>query len=106
MIAPNLTLRPDDKLDGYDLEDVVATSGMATAFRARDLKCGLQATIKVPHPEVESGPTMFDRFRREEEMGGKSYAAPRAGDGIDFGHIDLCVARLFPQYTKVHTKVL
>jgi len=69
MIAPNLTLRPGDKLDGYELEDVVATSGMATVFRARDLKSGLQVAIKVPHPEVESDPTMFDRFRREEEIG-------------------------------------
>ena len=69
MIAPNLTLRPGDKLDGYELEDIVATSGMATVFRARDLKSGLQVAIKVPHPEVESDPTMFDRFRREEEIG-------------------------------------
>jgi serine/threonine-protein kinase len=69
MIAPNLTLRPGDKLDGYELEDVVATSGMATVFRARDVKSGLQVAIKVPHPEVESDPTMFDRFRREEEIG-------------------------------------
>jgi serine/threonine-protein kinase len=69
MIAPNLTLRPGDTLDGYELGDVVATSGMATVFRARDLKSGLQVAIKVPHPEVESDPTMFDRFRREEEIG-------------------------------------
>jgi serine/threonine protein kinase len=69
MIAPNLTLRPGDKLDGYELEDIVATSGMATVFRAHDLKSGLQVAIKVPHPEVESDPTMFDRFRREEEIG-------------------------------------
>src|ERR1700721_4828227 len=69
MIAPNLTLRPGDKLDGYELEDVVATSGMATVFRARDLKSGLQVAIKVPHPEIESDPTLFDRFRREEEIG-------------------------------------
>jgi serine/threonine protein kinase len=69
MIAPNFTLRPGDKLDGYELEDIVATSGMATVFRARDLKSGLQVAIKVPHPEVESDPTMFDRFRREEEIG-------------------------------------
>ncbi len=69
MIAPNLTLRPGDKLDGYELEDIVATSGMATVFRARDLKSGLQVAIKVSHPEVESDPTMFDRFRREEEIG-------------------------------------
>jgi serine/threonine protein kinase len=69
MIAPNLTLRPGDTLDGYELGEVVATSGMATVFRARDLKSGLQVAIKVPHPEVESDPTMFDRFRREEEIG-------------------------------------
>jgi eukaryotic-like serine/threonine-protein kinase len=69
MIAPNLTLRPGDKLDGYELEGIVATSGMATVFRARDLKNGQQVAIKVPHPEVESDPTMFDRFRREEEIG-------------------------------------
>jgi serine/threonine-protein kinase len=69
MIAPNLTLRPGDTLDGYELGDVVATSGMATVFRARDLKSGLQVAIKVPHPEVEGDPTMFDRFRREEEIG-------------------------------------
>lgn len=69
MIAPNLTLRPGDRLDDYELEEVVATSGMATVFRARDLRSGQQVAIKVPHPEVESDPTMFDRFRREEEIG-------------------------------------
>ena len=69
MIAPNLTLHPGDRLDEYDLESIVATSGMATVFRARDLKTGQQVAIKVPHPEVESDPTMFDRFRREEEIG-------------------------------------
>jgi serine/threonine protein kinase len=69
MIAPNLTLRPGDRLDDYELDDIVATSGMATVFRAHDRKSGLQVAIKVPHPEVESDPTMFDRFRREEEIG-------------------------------------
>jgi serine/threonine protein kinase len=69
MIAPNLTLRPGDRLDDYELDDIVATSGMATVFRAHDLKSGQQVAIKVPHPEVESDPTMFDRFRREEEIG-------------------------------------
>ncbi len=29
------------------------------------------------------------------EVVGKSYAAPRAGDGIDPGHVELCVARLW-----------
>jgi serine/threonine-protein kinase len=69
MIAPNLTLRPGDRLDDYELEEIAATSGMATVFRARDVRNGQQVAIKVPHPEVESDPTMFDRFRREEEIG-------------------------------------
>lgn len=69
MIAPNLTLRPGDRLDDYELEEIVATSGMATVFRARDVRTSEQVAIKVPHPEVVSDPTMFDRFRREEEIG-------------------------------------
>jgi serine/threonine protein kinase len=69
MIAPNLTMRPGDRLDDYELEEVVATSGMATVFRARDRRNGQQVAIKVPHPEVESDPTMYDRFRREQEIG-------------------------------------
>ena len=69
MITPNLTLHPGDRLDDYELEEIVATSGMATVFRAKDLRTSEQVAIKVPHPEVESDPTMFDRFRREEEIG-------------------------------------
>jgi serine/threonine protein kinase len=69
MIAPNLTLHPGDRLDDYELVGIVATSGMATVYRARDQRTGKQVAIKVPHPEVESDPTMYDRFRREEEIG-------------------------------------
>jgi serine/threonine-protein kinase len=69
MIAPNLTLQPGDMLDHYELESIVATSGMATVFRARDQRDGRQVAIKIPHPEIESDPTMFDRFLREEEIG-------------------------------------
>jgi len=69
MLAPNLTIRPGERLDHYDLIEIVATSGMATVFRARDLDTGRQVAIKVPHPEIESDPTLYDRFRREEEIG-------------------------------------
>jgi serine/threonine-protein kinase len=56
-------------LDQYHLDDVVARSGMAIIFRATDQRSGQQVAIKVPHPEVESDPALFDRFRREEEIG-------------------------------------
>ena len=42
---------------------------MASIFRASDLTTGRQVAIKVPHPEMESDPVFFDRFRREREIG-------------------------------------
>jgi serine/threonine-protein kinase len=42
---------------------------MATVFKATDLDSGAQVAIKVPHPEMESDPVMFDRFQREEDIG-------------------------------------
>jgi len=69
MHVPNTAIQAGDQLDHYRLESVVALSGMATVFRATDLDTGVQVAIKVPHPEIESDPTMFDRFRREEEIG-------------------------------------
>jgi eukaryotic-like serine/threonine-protein kinase len=69
MYAPNLTIQPGDHLDQYLIESVVATSGMATVFRARDEKTGQQVAIKVPHPEIESDPALYDRFKREEDIG-------------------------------------
>lgn len=71
MLVPNLTIQPGDRLDHFVIDDVVATSGMATVFRAHDIETGLQVAIKVPHPEIESDPAMFDRFQREEEIGKK-----------------------------------
>jgi serine/threonine protein kinase len=71
MLVPNQTIQPGDLLDHYRLENVVATSGMATVFRAIDTRTGQQVAIKVPHPEVESDPGLYDRFQREENIGTK-----------------------------------
>jgi serine/threonine-protein kinase len=58
-----------EQLDDFQLESVIAHSGMATVFRARDLRTGNRVAIKVPHLEVESDLVFFERFRREEEIG-------------------------------------
>jgi eukaryotic-like serine/threonine-protein kinase len=60
---------PGDQLDHYRIDSLVARSGMASIFRGTDLRNGRQVAIKIPHPEVESDPALFDRFRREEEIG-------------------------------------
>jgi serine/threonine protein kinase len=60
-----------DQLDEYQLEDLVASSGMASIFRARDTRNGRTAAIKVPHPEAELDPIFHERFRREIEIGAR-----------------------------------
>lgn len=62
-------LHPGDQLDHYRIDSLVARSGMASIFRGTDLRNGRQVAIKIPHPEVESDPALFDRFKREEEIG-------------------------------------
>ncbi len=64
-------LHPGGQLDHYRIDSVAARSGMASIFRGTDLRNGRQVAIKVPHPEMESDPAFFDRFRREEEIGRK-----------------------------------
>src|SRR5581483_8542228 len=66
-----MTLRPDEKFDDYRIEKLVARSGMASIYRAIDERDGRPVALKIPHPEVEADPLLFDRFRREEEIGQK-----------------------------------
>jgi eukaryotic-like serine/threonine-protein kinase len=58
-----------DQLDHYRVESLAARSGMASIFRATDLRTGQQVAIKIPHPEMESDPVFFERFHREQEIG-------------------------------------
>ena len=62
-------LRVGDLLDHYRIEALVARSGMASVFRATDIRNGRQVAIKVPHPDMEADPVLYDRFQREAEIG-------------------------------------
>jgi len=64
-------LHPGDTLDHYRIESLVARSGMASIFRATDMLNGCTVAIKIPHPEMEADPQLFDRFKREQEIGEK-----------------------------------
>ena len=66
-----MTLHPGEQLDHYRIEELVARSGMASIFRATDMRNGRQVAIKIPHPEMEADPVLFDRFKREGEIGEK-----------------------------------
>ncbi len=58
-----------DHLDHYRIDKLVANGGMASIFRATDLRNQHAVAIKIPHPDVKNDPALSDRFRREEEIG-------------------------------------
>ena len=60
---------PGDQVDQYQLEDLVARSGMASIFKARDTLAGGTVALKIPHLQFESDVVFFERFQREEEIG-------------------------------------
>jgi serine/threonine protein kinase len=56
-------------LDQYQVIDVLARSGTASLYRARDLENGRTVVLKVPYPQYESDVVFHERFQREEEIG-------------------------------------
>ncbi|HXX65743.1 MAG TPA: serine/threonine-protein kinase [Polyangiaceae bacterium] len=60
-----------DRLDQYELRELLARSGMASIFKAVDQRSGSTVALKVPHMQYESDVAFFERFRREEQIGQK-----------------------------------
>ncbi|HVU45899.1 MAG TPA: serine/threonine-protein kinase [Terracidiphilus sp.] len=65
------TLNAGTQLDFYRIEAPVAKSGMASIFRAIDTRDGRIVALKIPHPDMEADPILFDRFQREAGIGEK-----------------------------------
>ncbi|PWT98717.1 MAG: hypothetical protein C5B51_28640 [Terriglobia bacterium] len=64
-------LHPGSTLDHYRIENLVARSGMSSIYRATDLRTNQPVAIKIPHPEMEADVVLYDRFKREQEIGQK-----------------------------------
>jgi serine/threonine-protein kinase len=58
-----------DRIDEYDLTELLARSGMASIFKAVDTTSGRTVAVKIPHPHLEGDVVFFERFRREEKVG-------------------------------------
>src|SRR5450631_4415176 len=63
------TLEAGQELDRFRIDAPVAESGMASIYKATDLRDGKQVALKVPHFAMEADPALFDRFQREEAIG-------------------------------------
>jgi len=64
-----MNLHQGDRLGHYQIESLVARSGMASIFRATDTRNGQPVAIKFPHEEMESDLVLYERFMRESEIG-------------------------------------
>jgi serine/threonine protein kinase len=58
-----------ERLDQYELTALIARSGMASIFKARDLLDGATVAIKVPYMRFERDTIFHNRFEREEAVG-------------------------------------
>ena len=65
------TLEAGTQLDSYRIDAPVARSGMASIFKATDLRDNRIVALKIPHPDLEADPILFDRFKREAAIGQK-----------------------------------
>ena len=65
------SLEVGSQLDSYRIEEPVARSGMASIYRATDVRDDRVVALKVPHPDLEADPILFDRFKREAGIGEK-----------------------------------
>lgn len=62
-------LEAGTKVDSYRIDAPVARSGMASIFRATDVRNNRVVALKIPHPDLEADPILFDRFQREAAIG-------------------------------------
>jgi serine/threonine protein kinase len=65
------SLEVGEQIDSYRIEQPVARSGMASIYRATDVRDNRVVALKVPHPDLEADPILFDRFQREAGIGEK-----------------------------------
>jgi serine/threonine-protein kinase len=65
------SIEAGSQIDSYRIEAPVARSGMASIYRATDLRDNRAVALKIPHPDLEADPILFDRFQREAGIGEK-----------------------------------
>ena len=57
-------------LDGrYQISDLIGRSGMASIYKATDIKENRTVALKVPLMQFESDPGFYSRFKREQQIG-------------------------------------
>ena len=58
-------LSPGDRIEHYEIVDLIGRGGMGVVYRARDLRLGRDVAVKVLPDRFASDPARVARFRRE-----------------------------------------
>ena len=104
-------LQPGDVLDHYRIDELAASGGMASVYKATDLRTGSPVAIKVPHPEAECDPVFFDRFQREAQIGreldhpGVVKVLPKEGQSRVYMAMEWVEGRLLRQILHQETTI-
>lgn len=85
-MKPLVAVEVGQKLDHYQIDALIARSGMASTYRATDLRDGKQVAIKVPEMALEEDPVRFERFKREEEIGAELHHPNLMGIFVEGHH--------------------
>lgn len=65
------SLEAGSQVDSYRIDASIARSGMASIYRATDIRDDRTVALKIPHPDMEADPLLSDRFHRETAIGEK-----------------------------------
>jgi serine/threonine-protein kinase len=65
------TLSIGTQVDSYRIEELVAHRRMSAVYRAVDVRHGRMVALKIPNPDMEADPVLFERFQREAAIGEK-----------------------------------
>jgi len=63
------SIETGSQIDSYRIDAPVARSGMASIYRATDVRDNRVVALKIPNPDMEADPILFDRFQREAAIG-------------------------------------
>jgi serine/threonine-protein kinase len=86
-LLSSLVFGPDAILnDRYRLIEQIGEGGMATVYRALDMRLGRTVAIKILHPEFARDQPFLQRFQQEAEFAASLGAHPNIVAIFDIGH--------------------
>lgn len=60
--------QPGDRLDSYEIVELLGAGAYAESYRARDIRTGDTVVLKIANPTLFADPANYNRYRREAEV--------------------------------------